>query len=189
MGNPVQVVFIVGLFLTGPSARAMESVASTEAVAVAAGGSEAASSGVFQARGCSYRVFTVPDGGRPPRYHLIIVRVPAPDPECTSASRFIASSYTGAFQVAVKGSQGIAISFQSKLTPSGSGLQHVRLFHISPKTLEIVREEFLGTPFGSTYVSALYFQGSSLIAETNRYTATFPHFLTSTLPPEGVEFP
>lgn len=150
---------------------------------------EIESSTVFLLRGCYHVVFTFPDSGRPPRYHLMVLRLPAPDLECTSASRTLDSSYVDSVHVAVKGGQGIAISFASKQTPSGSGLVHVRLFQIAPKTLDVVRQEFLGTYLGSTYVNELHFEGNRLIVETNRYTATYPRFLTSGLPPEGVIFP
>ncbi len=149
------------------------------------------SSTMFLMRDCYHLVLTVADSGRPPRYHLVVVRLPAPLPECTAAStsREIDSSYVDSFQVAVKGGQGFALAFQSKQTPSGSGLVHVRLFQIAPKDLSVVRAEFLGTFRGSTWVNEMHFEGHRLVVETNRYTATYPHFLTSTLPPEGVIFP
>jgi hypothetical protein len=147
------------------------------------------SSSMFLMRDCYHLVLTVADLGRPPRYHLIVVRLPAPLPECTVTSREIDSSYVDSFQVAVKGGQGFALAFQSKQTPSGSGLVHVRLFQIAPKDLSVVRAEFLGTFRGSTWVNEMHFEGHRLVVETNRYTATYPRFLTSTLPPEGVIFP
>lgn len=147
------------------------------------------SSTMFLMRDCYHLILTVADSGRPPRYHLIVVRLPAPLPECTAASREIDSSYVDAFQVAVKGGQGFALAFQSKQTPSGSGLVHVRLFQIAPKDLSVVRAEFLGTFLGSTWVNGMHFEGNRLVVETNRYTATYPRFLTSNLPPEGVIFP
>ncbi|HYO54854.1 hypothetical protein [Archangium sp.] len=92
-------------------------------------------------------------------------------------------------RVAHKESQGIAIAFPSKQTPSGSALVHVRLFAVDPKTLAVDRYGFLGTYRGSTWVNAMHFEGNRLIVGTNRYTATFPRFLTSEEPPIGVIFP
>lgn len=150
-----------------------------------------ATSTTFMVRDCYYVAFTAYAWGRwPPRYQLILMRVPGPTPEeCPYASRTIDTSYATSYKVATRGSQGIVLSFESKQSPSGSALRHVRLFHISPKTLETVRSAFLGTWMGSTYVYGMHFEGNRLIVQTNRYTATYPRFLTSELPPLGVIFP
>jgi hypothetical protein len=213
MRNAVQVLSMVGLLLVASSAAAKatedssgpdedvqllpataamqeEALASLQSSGVVAQDAQVQSSSMFLMRDCYHLVLTISHNPRPPLYHLLVMRLPAPLPECTYASSgIIASSYLDSFQVAVKGGQGIALALHSKQSPSGSALVHVRLFQIAPKDLRVVRGGFLGTFLGSTWVNGMHFEGHRLIVETNRYTATYPHFLTSTLPPEGVIFP
>jgi hypothetical protein len=101
----------------------------------------------------------------------------------------LGSSYAWGGLMTNKESEGIAISYPSKQTPSGSALVHVRLLAVDPKTLTVSRSGFLGTYLGSTYASGMHFEGNRLLVKTNRYTATFPRFLTSEEPPIGVIFP
>lgn len=139
-------------------------------------------------RGCWYFVLTPPSPGYgPPRYQLTLQRLPSR--HCEARTVVLDSSYAPGATVTNKESEGLAIAFPSKQTPSGSALVHVRLFAVEPKTLEVSRYGFLGTYRGSTYASGLHFEGNRLVVETNRYTATFPRFLTSEAPPLGVVFP
>jgi hypothetical protein len=213
MRNAVQVLSVVGLLLVASSAAAKatedsgepaeevqllpvtaaiqeEALTTLRSAGVVAQDAQVQSSSMFLMRDCYHLVLTISHSGRPPLYHLLVMRLPTPLPECTYASSgILASSYVDSFQVAVKGGQGLAVALHLKQTPSGSGLVHVRLFQIDPKDLSVVRGGFLGTFLGSTWVSGMHFEGHRLIVETNRYTATYPHFLTSDLPPEGVIFP
>jgi hypothetical protein len=142
----------------------------------------------LQLRGCWYFVLTPPSSGYgPPRYQLTVQRMPSR--HCEARTVVLDSSYVSGATVTHKESKGIAIAFPSKQTPSGSALVHVRLFALQPKTLEVSRYGFLGTYRGSTYAYGMHFEGNRLVVETNRYTATFPRFLTSEEPPIGVIFP
>jgi hypothetical protein len=142
----------------------------------------------LQLRGCWYFILTPPTPGYgPPRYRLTVQRMPSR--HCEARTVVLDSSYTSGATVTHKESKGIAIAFPSKQTPSGSALVHVRLFAVDPKSLAVDRYGFLGTYRGSTWAHAMHFEGNRLIVETNRYTATFPRFLTSEEPPLGVIFP
>lgn len=142
----------------------------------------------LQLRGCWYFVLTPPSPGYgPPRYQLTVQRMPSR--HCEAQTVVLDTSYASGATVTHKESKGIAIAFPSKQTPSGSALVHVRLFALQPKTLAVSRYGSLGTFRGSTYAYGMHFEGNRLIVETNRYTATFPRFLTSEEPPLGVIFP
>jgi hypothetical protein len=142
----------------------------------------------LQLRGCWYFVLTPPSPGYgPPRYQLTVQRMPSR--HCEARTVVLDSSYASGATVTHKESKGLAIAFPSKQTPSGSALVHVRLFALHPKALAVSRYGFLGTYRGSTYASGLHFEGNRLLVETNRYTATFPRFLTSEEAPLGVVFP
>lgn len=142
----------------------------------------------IQVRGCWYYATSLPlPRYRPPVYGLAIHR--APSRHCEAAMVGLGNSYVWGGLMTNKESEGIALSYPSKQTPSGSGLVHVRLLAVDPKTLEVSRTGFLGTFLGSTYAYGMHFEGNRLVVETNRYTATFPRFLTSEEPPIGVIFP
>lgn len=141
-----------------------------------------------QLRGCWYFVTTPPQGRYgPPLYRLTVQRMPSR--HCEAQTVVLDSSYAAGVTVATKESKGLAVSFPSKGTPSGSALVHVHLFALNPKDLSVSRTGFLGTYRGSTSVYGMHFEGNRLLVETNRYTATYPRFLTSEEPPLGVIFP
>lgn len=142
-----------------------------------------------QLRGCWYFVTTPAKGGPwwPPRYYLTVQRMASQ--HCEAQTVELDSSYTGGATVAQKESKGLAIAFPSKQSPSGSALVHARLFAVHPKALTVSRTGFLGTYRGSTWISSMHFEGNRLLANTNRYVATYPRFLTSEEPPIGVIFP
>ncbi|AKJ06040.1 hypothetical protein ATI61_110216 [Archangium gephyra] len=143
----------------------------------------------LQVRGCWYFATSVPIASRygPPYYQVSLHRIPSR--HCVADVVLLGSSYAGGGLVTHKESEGLALSYPSKQTPSGSALVHVRLLAVDPRTLTVSRAGFLGTYLGSTYASGMHFEGNRLLVETNRYTATFPRFLTSEEPPIGVIFP
>lgn len=143
----------------------------------------------IRVRGCWYFATSVPIASRygPPYYQVGLHRIPSR--HCVANRVVLGSTYTWGGLMTNKESEGIALSYPSKQTPSGSALVHVRLLAVDPKTLTVSRTGFLGTYLGSTYASGLHFEGNRLVVETNRYTATFPRFLTSEEPPIGVVFP
>jgi hypothetical protein len=146
----------------------------------------------FRVRGCTYvafeRVVLIP----PPAFQVIVERIGSK--HCESASVQLAMSFNPTnLLVATKGGKGIVVGYTVKPTPSGAGLSHVEIASLSPTTLATLRTAGIGSPNGSSDLTALFFQGNSLVAEGHRpegdYIATFPRFLTSMLPPTIVIVP
>ncbi len=146
----------------------------------------------FKVRGCTYvafeRVVLIP----PPVYQVIVERIGSR--HCESASVQLAMSFNPThLLVATKGSKGIVVGYTVKPTPSGAGLSHVEIASLSPTTLARLRTAGIGSPNGSSDLTALFFQGNALVAEGHLpegdYIATFPRFLTSMLPPTIVIVP
>jgi hypothetical protein len=141
-----------------------------------------------QVRGCWYFISSTTVGWPPLRTVYILTRMPSRS--CKGQSSVIGSTYSWrSIQAVAREGQGIAIAFQQKWTLSGSGLHHTEVVAIDPRTMAITRSIVLGTYQDSTYLEGLRFDKNDLIVNTSRYTATFPRFLTSELPPQGVIFP
>ncbi len=144
--------------------------------------------GPLYVRGCWY-VFTREPFGWPPfRIRYSLTRVPSQN--CQGTTTVLDTVYsTWGHSLLAREGQGIAIAFQVKWTLSGSGLAHTRVVAVDPRTMAVKRSFVLGTYMGSTYLQGIRFEENDLIVNTSRYTATFPRFLISEVPPLGVIFP
>lgn len=147
---------------------------------------------------CIYRVEIAVLKTFPPQFQYILHRLPSK--HCAEESVVLGTSYISSPPlVAVKG-RNLVVAFSYKPTPSGAGSTFLSIQHIDPETLEVVRAETLAAGPGGfsngVFASRLYFSGHRLVVEGtkngfipgeigsgSRFTAVYPHFLTSDQPP------
>ena len=167
--------------------------------------SAALTSGVSQ--GCLFNIsYRQKPGTLPPLYEVVVTR-DATGCAWGGGSVVLGTSYnTPALSLAAN-NLGVAASFTSKGTPSGSAAIFVYLRHLAPDTLSVVRATIIGA-MNSGYAGYVYSGELSILSngttlevrgtksgvipgETDsgsNYIATYPNFFTSTTSPTIVAY-
>ncbi|MFB1484903.1 hypothetical protein [Corallococcus sp. RDP092CA] len=158
--------------------------------------------------GCIYSISAYPQANvTPPVYDIKLFRQPIPTCVYGTGSVTLGTSviYVPTRSVAANG-LGIAASYTSKGSVSGSAPITLSVRHVDPATLTVIRTVGLGVYLGKGNIQsenvAIAADGTTVTVSGSKtgvilgesgsgshYTATFPDFFTSTTPPTVAAFP
>lgn len=171
------------------------------------GGLATQESALATSQGCTFTVSSAArPGTAPPIYDVKVTRA-ASDTCAWGADSVVVGSSTGTSPTLslVANDLGVAVSYTSKFSPSGSAPQTLGLQHLAPDTLETVRFAGLAVSLGrgSIYSGNLSIasDGTTLIVSGTKngtisgqtgsgsnYVASYLDFFTSTTPPSIMTF-
>ncbi len=134
------------------------------------------------------------------RWMLRVQRLPSTG--CVAEIRGIDSSYVnGPPRMIAVEHQGLALAFPSMQSPTGPS--HLRLYHVDPETLAVVRQALIGSSMSmDTRATSMTLEGNRLIVHGSKtgplpgevgsgdaFVATFPRFFVSQDAPSLFAYP
>ncbi len=168
---------------------------------------EAAASSVAM-DGCIYSISAYPQPGvTPPVYDIRLFRQPIPTCVYGTGSVTLGTSVVYEPTRSVAGNAlGLAASYTRRGSVSGSAPVTLHVHHVDPATLTVVRTSSLGVYLGAGNIVsenvAIAGDGTTVTVSGtktgviwgesgsgSRYTASYPHFFTSTTSPTVMAFP
>ncbi|MET0401685.1 MAG: hypothetical protein ABW123_04740, partial [Cystobacter sp.] len=149
--------------------------------------------------GCLFHVSSErKQGPMPPPLHIVVTREDVGGCEGGNGRVELGTTYDGASLSLTASGSGVAVGFTHKSTPSGSAAVSFQLFHLEPRTLEVVRGTSLRAmnPFHAGYIfdGQLVLRGDGTTLEVRgsksgtipgevgggwNYVAVYPDFFSS----------
>ncbi|WP_043431673.1 hypothetical protein [Cystobacter fuscus] len=160
-------------------------------------------------QGCTFSITyqKTSSSSHPPLFEPIITRQASSTCPWPSATVVLAGSYSEPNLAIAANDLGVAVSYTYDYSPSGSNSEYLRLLHLTPDTLSVVRftELLAQYEFHTSNVSCkelslladgttLQVQGTKVgiipfeLGSGSNYIATYPDFFTSTTAPTVVAY-